>query len=106
MTRRLIAGFALITLGVWLESSAAGRGEERPLWISDPKQSDGMYLYVVGSASGRDSSDDAQEAALQNARLKLSNKLRGEARCSISTTPRPSDRNTSPWKAKSRASTS
>lgn len=46
-------------------------GAARPLWISQPKSDDSMYLYRIGQATGAATEEDARAAAFMNALERL-----------------------------------
>lgn len=70
--------FCSIALGLGLLTSCHSTrttSEPRPVWISQPKTSDSVYIYVVGHAIRQTSEIDARNAAYQDALQKLAGQI-------------------------------
>jgi hypothetical protein len=48
---------------------------DRPEWIDNPKSNDSVYMYRVGHASGRSTSEEARKAAFEDALARISKSI-------------------------------
>ncbi|MBI3985680.1 MAG: hypothetical protein HY343_02075 [Lentisphaerae bacterium] len=77
MNTHTLGGWVVGVWGVLLLSMAAGTPDaaERPEWIRQPKTSDSLYVYVIGTVVSHPTEAAAREAAFTNALGKIASQI-------------------------------
>lgn len=87
--KSVVLMLALVGAGLFAGCHSSGPKEKpyMPQWVVNPKRSDSVYMYVIGSSVRQPTAVAAREAAFQDALYRLSLQMANEAGLGVSDVP-------------------